>query len=99
MSAFRDQDIPFLLADFGDSVTIGSVTKNGILDENDTLLASDRGGGEVIVPVTTLTLRTSDFPNLAIDTSITVGGKTYKVRERLKTGDAALTKVLLGGGS
>jgi hypothetical protein len=94
--AFRDQDIPALLADTGVPVTIGGVTGTGLLDENDQVLVSDRNGGEVLVPMTTLTVQSSAFPDLRIDTAVIVNGTTYTVRERLKTGDAALTKILLG---
>ena len=94
--AFRDQDIPYLLADTGVPVTIGGVQGTGLLDENDQVLVSDRSGGEVLVPMTTLTVQSSAFPNVKIDTAVTVNGTNYTVRERLKTGDAALTKILLG---
>ena len=94
--AFRDQDIPFLLQDTGVPVVIGGVSGVGLLDENDQVLVSDRNGGEVLVPMTTLTVQSSAFPNMRIDTAVTVNGTNYTTRERLKTGDAALTKILLG---
>lgn len=94
--AFRDQDIPFLLQDTGVPVVIGGVSGVGLLDENDQVLVSDRNGGEVLVPMTTLTVQSSAFPNMGIDTAVTVNGTNYTIRERLKTGDAALTKILLG---
>ena len=94
--AFRDQDIPFLLQDTGDPVVIGGVSGVGLLDENDQVLVSDRNGGEVLVPMTTLTVQSSAFPSMRIDTVVTVNGTNYTIRERLKTGDAALTKILLG---
>ena len=94
--AFRDQDIPFLLQDTGVPVVIGGVSGVGLLDENDQVLVSDRNGGEVLVPMTTLTVQSSAFPNVRIDTAVTVNGTNYTIRERLKTGDAALTKILLG---
>jgi|SRR6516164_2133319 hypothetical protein len=94
--AFRDQDIPFLLQDTGVPVVIGGVSGVGLLDENDQVLVSDRNGGEVLVPMTTLTVQSSAFPNMRIDTAVTVNGTNYTIRERLKTGDAALTKILLG---
>jgi hypothetical protein len=94
--AFRDQDIPFLLADTGVPVVIGGVSGTGLLDENDQVLVSDRNGGEMLVPMTTVTVQSSAFPNMRIDTAVTVNGTNYTVRERLKTGDAALTKILLG---
>ena len=93
---FRDQDIPFLLQDTGVPVVIGGVSGVGLLDENDQVLVSDRNGGEVLVPMTTLTVQSSAFPNMRIDTAVTVNGTNYTIRERLKTGDAALTKILLG---
>ena len=94
--ALRDQDIPFLLQDTGDPVVIGGVSGVGLLDENDQVLVSDRNGGEVLVPMTTLTVQSSAFPSMRIDTVVTVNGTNYTIRERLKTGDAALTKILLG---
>ena len=93
---FRDQDIPFLLQDTGVPVVIGGVSGVGLLDENDQVLVSDRNGGEVLIPMTTLTVQSSAFPNMRIDTAVTVNGTNYTIRERLKTGDAALTKILLG---
>jgi hypothetical protein len=93
---FRDQDIPFLLQDTGVPVVIGGVSGVGLLDENDQVLVSDRNGGEVLVPMTTLTVQSSAFPNMRIDTAVTVNGTNYTIRERLKTGDAALMKILLG---
>ena len=94
--AFRDQDIPFLLLDTGVPVVVGGVSGVGLLDENDQVLVSDRNGGEVLVPMTTLTVQSSAFPSMKIDTAVTVNGTNYPIRERLKTGDAALTKILLG---
>ena len=94
--AFRDQDIPFLLLDTGVPVVVGGVAGVGLLDENDQVLVSDRNGGEVLVPMTTLTVQSSAFPSMRIDTAVTVNGTNYTIRERLKTGDAALTKILLG---
>jgi hypothetical protein len=94
--AFRDQDIPFLLQDTGVPVLIGGVSGIGLLDENDQVLVSDRNGGEVLVPMTTLTVQSSAFPSMRIDTAVTVNGTNYTIRVRLKTGDAALTKILLG---
>jgi hypothetical protein len=94
--AFRDQDIPFLLQDTGVPVVVGGVSGVGLLDENDQVLVSDRSGGEVLVPMTTLTVQSSAFPSMRIDTAVTVNGTNYTIRERLKTGDAALTKILLG---
>jgi len=94
--AFRDQDIPFLFHDTGVPVVVGGVSGVGLLDENDQVLVSDRNGGEVLVPMTTLTVQSSAFPSMRIDTAVTVNGTNYTIRERLKTGDAALTKILLG---
>jgi hypothetical protein len=94
--AFRDQDIPFLLQDTGVPVAVGGVSGVGLLDENDQVLVSDRNGGEVLVPMTTLTVQSSAFPSMRIDTAVTANGTNYTIRERLKTGDAALTKILLG---
>ncbi|MGH9685283.1 MAG: head-tail joining protein [Candidatus Acidiferrales bacterium] len=101
LPAFGDADIPALLADTGVPVTIGGVAGIGLLDEADEIVVHDfmRGEqdrGQVAVPVTTLTVRTSDFPAVAVNVAVTVGSRNYTVRERLRTGDGGLTKLLLG---
>lgn len=85
-----------MLADFGDAIVIGGTPGVGILDENDEVIVQDAQRGGVVMPATTLTVQTSAFPNLKIDTAVTANGKSYTIREPLKSGDAALTKLLLG---
>ena len=97
--AFRDADIPALLADMGIPVTVGGVSGTGLLDEADELLVQDQVRGQVVVLATTLTVQTSAFPAAAIGQSVTIGAKTFTIRERLRIGDGALTKLLLGTGT
>jgi hypothetical protein len=102
-TAFGDSDLPTLLADMSIAITVGGVSGVGLLDEADEVLVQDADRGEVVVLMTTLTVRTSDFPNAAIDQAVTIGASNFTVRERQRIGDGALTKLLLslssGGGS
>lgn len=103
-TAFGDADLPTLLADMaipitvnGSSVTAGGAPALGLLDEADEVLVQDADrGGEVVVLMTALTVRTSDFPNAAIGQPVVVGTRNFTIRERQRIGDGALTKFLLG---
>jgi len=94
--SFGDADIPALLADMGIAVTVGGVAGIGLLDEADEVLVQDAARGQVVMMMSTLTVRTTDFPSVAINTAVVVGSKNFTVRERLRIGDGGLTKLLLG---
>ena len=94
--AFGDSDIPALMADMGIAVIVGGVPGIGLLDEAGEVMVQDALRGQVVVLVTTLTVRTSAFPGLAIDAPVVIGTRTFSVRERLPIGDGGLTKLLLG---
>jgi hypothetical protein len=94
--AFRDQDIPALLADTGVPVVIGGVSGIGLLDENDEILVSDRGGAG--------SARADDNAPGSVERvserADRYGGhcerdKLHRQRAA-QTGDAAMTKILLG---
>lgn len=95
-AAFGDADIPTLLADMGIAVTVGGVNGIGLLDEGDEVLVQDADRGQVVALMTTLTVRTTDFPAAAIDQAVAVGSRNFTIRERLRIGDGGLTKLLLG---
>jgi hypothetical protein len=95
-AAFGDSDIPTLMSDMGIAITVGGVAGVGLLDESDEVLVQDAARGQVVVMMTTLTVRTSDFPAVAIDAAVVIGSKNFTVRERLRMGDGGLTKLLLG---
>lgn len=95
-TAFGDVDLPTLLADMAIPVTINSVAGIGLLDESDEVFTQDGARGDVTVLVTTLTVRTTDFPNVAIGQAVAIGAHNFTIRERLRVGDGALTKLLLG---
>lgn len=98
MIYFGDSDIPTMFADFGRPVTIGAVTGVGIPDLKDEAFAtSDRPDrGIVVIPVSSLTVQTNQFPAIEIDDAVLWQGSNFKVRECLREGDGALTKILLG---
>src|SRR5258708_973574 len=80
----------------GIAVTVGGVAGVGLLDEADQLLVQDQNRGEVVATATTLTIQTSAFPNIKIGDAVSVGGKGFTVRERIRESDGGLTKLLLG---
>jgi hypothetical protein len=94
--AFRDGDVAALFADMGVPVTIGGTPGLGLVDENDQIVVSNAGRGEVVGGVHTVTVQTSQFPAITNGMPIIVDSVTYSVRQKLKEGDAALTKILLG---
>jgi hypothetical protein len=96
IAAFRDADIPALLADMGIAIVVGGVSGTGLLDEADQILVQDGSGGQVVVMATTVTIQTSAFPSAKIGDAVSIGSKNFTVRERLRIGDGGLTKLLLG---
>jgi hypothetical protein len=94
--AFGDADIPALMEDMGIAVTVGGVAGIGLLDEADQIMVQDSNRGEVVATATTLTIQSSAFPNCKIGDAVSVGGKNFTVRERLRESDGGLTKLLLG---
>jgi hypothetical protein len=84
------------MADVGIPVTVGGVPGIGILDEVDEIVIHDAERGQVVVTMTTITVQTSAFPYVAIDSAVVAGSTTFSVRERIRVGDGGLTKLLLG---
>ena len=76
--------------------TIGGVAGICLFDLNDSILIQDSNRGQVVMGQPMLTVQTSAIPTLDIDTAVTVDGKNYKVRERLRRGDSGLTNLFLG---
>jgi hypothetical protein len=99
--SFRDADVAAIFADakkmgLAVPVKINNVDGVGFVDENDQIIVSDGQRGEVVGGVHTVTVQTSAFPAISQDMPIDVDGVTYTIRQKLKEGDAALTKILLG---
>lgn len=95
MTYFQEEDIAGLLDEpgIGVDVTAGEATTKGILDTADEELLRGEGThliGKGIV----VTLKTDSLPGLKIGDPITVDGRAYVVRDKLQTGDGALTRVL-----
>jgi hypothetical protein len=94
---FGDVDISYM-TEMQVAVTVGGVNGMGWIDDPDQIVVQDHAGGEVVVRASVLTVQTSAFPAAAIGQIVTVtsNGKTFTVRERLGTGDGAISKFLLG---
>jgi hypothetical protein len=85
------EDLAVFLNDFGVSVTAGSTTGIGLLDQPGQKIL----GGMVVVTDYSLTVRTSEFGDLQFNDAITVAGVSYQVREARKLEDGAFTELLL----
>lgn len=77
-------------------IAIDGVEGIGILDWNDELQTGDQLNGQVIVGIPMLTIQSSRFPYVRVDSAVSIDGKLYSVRERLKYGDGGTTKLFLG---
>ena len=97
-TVWNDTDIPAMIAATGGvPCTIGGVAGMCLFDLNDAILVQESGNrGQVVMGQPMLTVQTSAFPNLDIDTPVSVDGKNYTVRERLRRGDSGLTNLFLG---
>jgi hypothetical protein len=96
---FGDSDIPTMMAEFGVPITIGGVSGVGIPDRKGEVFPTTDGpdlGGGVVMQITQIWIQTTAFPDCKVDDPIVFDGETYSVRDRLPSGDGALTAILLG---
>jgi hypothetical protein len=94
---WQDGDIPTLLSATGAvPCTIDGVAGIALMDWVDDLMTGDPARAQVIVGAPMLTIQTSAFPTVKVDSVVVIDGKTYTVRERLKYGDGGTTKLFLG---
>jgi hypothetical protein len=93
---FRPEDIVAMMKPpLGDPVVYHGGNLFGLLDTNDAIAVTDHGQAEVLGATISLVVRALDVPNVQIDDSIQVDGVAYRVRNRVREGDAALVKLLL----
>jgi hypothetical protein len=85
------EDLDLFLADFGVSVTSGSVTGVGILDMPSEIVAD----GVVLTTDYKVTVKTSQFGGLLYGAPVTVDGVNYQVREAMKVDDGSFTDLML----
>lgn len=94
--AFRDGDVAALFKDTGVPVTIGGTPGLAIVIENDQVIVSNNGRGEVVGGAHTITVQASKFPSITNGMTVVVDGVTYTIRQRVAETDAAQAKFLLG---
>ena len=94
MAYFGDSDLAYMLSGTGAvTVVFGSYSGPGQQDLFDeVLLKGDQVG--LIGKVTSIVVQTSAFPGIKVGSSITINGIAYTVRDRLREGDGATTKLL-----
>ena len=97
---FRDGDVATLFKDMGVPISINGTSGLGLVDENDQIIVSNNGRGEVVGGVHTVRVQTSAFPAIQNGMQIIVDAVTYSVRQKLpEPGDSAITKIVLGNAS
>lgn len=96
MAFWMEDDIDAMLEGLGGvSVVHGTETGQGLLDVHDEELLRNGNDPGLIGKVVTVLVKTAAFPTIAIDAQVTVDGKQYSVRDRLKIDDGAMTRLLL----
>lgn len=95
--ALGDGDVAALFTDLkalGEAVDVvlGGTTTQGILRRNQEVLALD---GQQVERVAVLTIKTGSLPGLAAESSLTIGGVAYTVRDPYPEDDAGLTSVVV----
>jgi len=95
MTIFADSDIPTMLTDWGNTLTVESVEAPCALDMSEREVLGQDGGGGQIAQVLTATFKTTDFPDLKGGDAVTVDGVDYTVWRALKLGDGGTTELWL----
>ncbi len=91
---YGSNDLPFMLADFGEVVVFGVYTSKAILDHQTDV--QDLGDQMAVLGSTiSILFQVSALPGLKKASAITVGGTSYKVREIHKQDDGQLARAFL----
>ena len=95
MSFFQEQDIDPMLAQLGETVTIGAVTAKAIVRVPDEeILAQGEGTAPLIGRSIELIAHTGTFPVVTPGTQVTRGAETYRIHSPLQTRDGAVVRLL-----
>ena len=84
---------PFF-ADMGVTVTFGSYSTIGLVDDVEELMLLNESGASSVQRTVTVTVPTGALVGVAVGSTIVAGGTSYVVRERLKQQDGAVTALL-----
>ena len=80
--SYGDADRDLLLADMGESLTLGAASVLALIDESgEAMTPPDYMGQAVRGLITTAFLKTGSLPGLAPGASVTLRGATYEVRD------------------
>ena len=93
--AFGDSDVSTMLADFGVSVVFNGTTVNGILDQHDNRDQMMAGQVDMVERIRVVTIKTDSLPGIVNESSVTVDGTSYKVRDILTEADGGLTQLFV----
>lgn len=90
-----DADLSVFLSDFAVPVVYGAQSTVGIFDENDTPLPGAESSFDVNVRASTVLIATGALTDLAVDTAITVNGRSFQIRRAPLEADGKLTLLVL----
>jgi hypothetical protein len=98
--AYRTQDLPHLLADFGECLTYEGQTTNVLVDFESAPVTMDGtplqlAATETMVAVATAELTVGILAALAVDDEFDVDGIRYQFRRRELLEDGALTALIV----
>jgi hypothetical protein len=89
-----DADIDVMLEFDSEVLTFGALTGKCQLNvtDQDMIQGITSAIGEVRIGL----IRTSAFPDIAVGSSVTLGGTPYEIRDRKRVGDGRITLIALG---
>lgn len=87
------ENIQAFLRDMGQVVTFGATTTYGLIDDIEELLQDNETGARSVAEIYKVTIETGSLLGLAVGSTLSIGGKSYIVRERYRTQDGKLTEL------
>lgn len=91
-----DTDIDLILADGEDTFSDGTTTVSTMLMQGDEVQGQSLDAAGVIVGVSYVLLRASQFPSLSTGAAVKVNGADYTVAQKMRIQDGKVLQVYLG---
>jgi hypothetical protein len=95
MTTFGNADIPTMLTDWGNIITVNGISAPCALDDGEELMLEFEGAAGQIIRRIIATIQDSAFPDLAANDAIEIDGIAYIVWQRMKSGDGATAQLWL----
>lgn len=88
------EDLSVFFSDFAVPIKWGSVEGSALVNLNDEAVLEELGRGSQVGELVSVLIRTDEFDGLAIGDAVTIDGKAYSVRERVRSQDGKVTRLL-----